>query len=440
MASRPALLRPVSRRAFLRRLALGSGATLVGCATSAAPPASSTFAFGPAAADVTATSALVWLCVNGRRRVHVEYGLDRQLRDAQVTPPVDATSETDYTATIELAGLRPGQGYFYRAVANGPGTPARGAIGRFTTAPGGPALTRFAWSGDLDAGHQPFRLLDRVVETAPHAFIMLGDTIYADLPTSRPAARSLADLRAKHRENRADLHLQRLLATTPVLAMWDDHEAENNFDRTHPLIPDARRAFREYWPVRTSHAAQLYRHCAWGPGADLFLLDCRQYRSPRGAGSGRTMLGRIQKEWLKDSLRASRALFKFVVSSVPFLGEWTPDAWSGYAEEREELLQFFRAERVPGIVVLSGDAHAALPVQDRGLHEFVAGPIGAGPLCQVYPPARAQLARQPFFMCDEPNFGLVTIRPAASPPEAQVEFRDGANAIRYSATLTPGTS
>ena len=189
---------------------------------------------------------------------------------------------------------------------------------------------------------------------------MLGDTIYADVPKDR-FNRSLSGYRYKHREDRSGAHLQRFMANTPGFTMWDDHEVENDFDRTNPLIPEGRRAFREYWPVRAAHSTILYRRFSWGPAVDFLVLDCRQFRSAQTEAEGptETMLGKLQKEWFKESIRSSRAPFKFVVSSVPFLGGWGPDKWSGYATEREELRRFFRSEGITGIIILSADVHAA---------------------------------------------------------------------------------
>ncbi len=117
--------------------------------------------------------------------------------------------------------------------------------------------------------------------------------------------------RLKHRENRAASHLQRLLASMPVYPMWDDHEVQNNFDSKNSLIPLGRRAFQEYRPIRgaTANSTVLYRHFSWGAGADFFILDCRQYRRPMFEilGPARTMLGRTQKEWFQESIRASKA-------------------------------------------------------------------------------------------------------------------------------------
>ena len=432
----------LTRRGFIQHVALAS--VLSGCA-SAGLGGRAGFSFGPAAADVTSRSALIWLRPTGRSRVQVEYGLDAGLAGALTTAAVEATAETNYTATVNLVGLEPGRQYFYRGVRlpTEPGLePVRGPIGRFRTPPEAAREFRFAWSGDIEAGHQPFTLLDAVVRRNPDFFVLLGDTIYADVPKAR-ADLSLGGYRWKHRENRADPHLQRLLASTAVVAIWDDHEVENDFDGTHPGIPEGRRAFREYWPVRT-HSADpsiLYRRLAWGPGADFFVLDCRQYRSPKEQGDGfdKTMLGRAQKEWLEQQLRASRASFKFVVSSVPFLGSWGPDKWSGYATERAELQRFIATERIGGVVFLSADIHAAMELEGRGVREFIAGPIAAWPLCQLVRDIRPRLeATGRFFICDAFNFGLVTVRPEKSPPEAEVEILDGASAVRYRAVVRAG--
>jgi len=435
--------RPLDRRAFLGEL-LGAAA-LSGCATPEGLRGARGFAFGPAAAEVTATSALIWLRPSGAGRVAVEYGTDPALAVARVTPPVDVTAETDYTVAVPLTGLAPGREHFYRGVLlpEGSGGPRRGAVGRFRTAPEDAREFTFGWSADMEAGSQPFTVLARAAEHDPHVFLMLGDTIYADIPRAR-ADLSLGGYRAKHRENRQDPHLQALLARTSVVAIWDDHEVENDFDRDHPKLAEGLRAFGEYWPVRT-HAPDsrvLYRRFAWGPAADFFVLDCRQYRSPQAEADGpaKTMLGAAQKAWFKDALAASRAPFKFVVTSVPFTGAWGPDRWDGYATERAELQRFFADRRITGIVLLSGDVHLAMDIDAGGGHrEFIAGPIGAWPACRIRPDARRLLAAsRRFFLCDAFNIGLVTVRPAASPPEAEVRFVDAAGTVRHRAVLRAG--
>ena len=433
----------ITRRAFLQQIAVASAATLAGCAPSGRNLPETAFAFGPTSAEVTARSALVWFRTSGQSRVKAEYGTDPGFGKTSVTRAVEAGPATDYTVVIELTGLLPNRQYFYRGVALAPdsaSSPARGPIGRFRTASETAQEFTFTWSADMEAGHQPFTLFDRIVEKDPHFFLHLGDTMYADRPRER-AVSTLAGFRSKHRENRADPHLQRLLASMPVYAIWDDHEVQNDFDRTHPLIPLGRQAFREYWPIRSpsSDATVLYRHFSWGSGADFFILDCRQYRRPKFeiVGPTKTMLGRTQKEWFQESIRASKAPFKFVISSIPFLGSWGLDKWSGYTAEREELIRFFHSERISGVIILSADLHAAADfIGPNGLRQFIAGPIAAWPHCLRHSQLRPHRATGlQFYLCGPFTYGLVTVRPETSPPEAEVQILDSANAVRHQARV-----
>jgi alkaline phosphatase D len=393
-----------------------------------------TLSFGPASFDVTATSALVWLRAAAGARVRLEYGTSAELDGATLTAPVVATEATDYTVVSDLTDLAPDTPYYYRGlVSSDDGEWVKGPIGRFRTAPASPREFRFAWSGDMEAGHRPFALFDHVTAQAPDFFLMVGDTMYADVPKERFVA-SLAHYRSKHRENRADGPLQRMLAALPVTAIWDDHEVQNDFDRTHSAQADGRRAFREYWPIRT--ADTLYRRFTWTPAADVFVLDCRSSRSPNREtdGPAKTMLGATQKAWLKEALRASSAIFKFVVSSVPFLPAGRQDSWAGFQTERRELVEFIRNETIRNVVVLSADIHMAYDFEGEGLQQFVAGPIAAWVHCRG---ANRAALRQAFerlgrpFVCDANNFGLIAVRPEATPPDIEVRFVDAAGVVRH---------
>ena len=395
------------------------------------------FSFGPASFDVTAASALIWLRTDGLARVHVEYGTRADLGDGVTSVALPARDATDFTVVTTVSGLSPDTEYFYRGVIGDGGTAGKGAIGRFRTAPVTAREFRFAWSGDMEAGRQPFTLLDQATALRPEFFLMLGDTMYADVPRSafRP---TLAHYRAKHRENRADAALQRLLRTTSVAAIWDDHEVNNDFDRTYHAIPQGRQAFREYWPVRTT--ATLYRRFTWTPAVEVFMLDCRSYRSPKLAidDAAKTMLGAGQKAWLEAGLKASTATFKIVCSSIPCLPETRVDAWSGYATERRALLDFIARERIRNVVILSADIHMALDFEEDGVQEFVAGPIGAVLHCR----GDAAAARKEVwtrtgrpFLCDATNFGLITVRPDGGRSELDVRIIDATGATRLRKTV-----
>ena len=83
--------------------------------------------------------------------------------------------------------------------------------------------------------------------------------------------------------------------------------------------------------------------------------------------------------------------------------------------------------------MLSGDVHTAVDIElDGGPREFVAGPLAAWPSCRIVPRIRALLeASGRFFICDSFNYGLVTVKPQASPPEVEVQYVDADDVVRY---------
>ncbi len=75
----------------------------------------------------------------------------------------------------------------------------------------------------------------------------------------------------------------------------------------------------------------------------------------------KSILGAEQFAWLTNQLRASTAKWRIIGNQVmlmPWNGVPTNDAWDGYQEEREKLLQFVKNQNINNIVVLTGDIHS----------------------------------------------------------------------------------
>lgn len=341
----------------------------------------------PVVGDVTEESALIWARADREAILQVEYGAEAELPEMRFTDPVDLSADRDFTAKVWLEGLAPGTRYVYRVHVRDPVDASRATvspIARFRTAPaqGEWEPLVFAYSGDAGQSYQPFRLLEAVRAEHPDFFLFLGDTIYADQGPGL-VARALDQYRAKYRGNRQDAAFERLTQETSFYVIWDDHEIANNANRTHPRLPVARQAFLEYWPIRedSEEPSRLYRSFQWGRAAELFLLDCRQYRSPQSEkdGTTKTMLGAQQEEWLKRALLASEADFKFIATTVP-LKYHTRDSWEGYRTERQELLEFIRAHQISNVIFLAADVHYAAVLQHvEGVTEIIAGPIAQLP-------------------------------------------------------------
>jgi alkaline phosphatase D len=399
-----------------------------------------------AVGDVTPTGAVLWLRGSAPGEARVRYRPASAPAETAASLSVPLLRATDFTAKVRLTGLTPGTRYGYRVESAGVGVD-----GEFATAPpaDSPARVKFLWSGDLGGGKvcrpagRGFAIFRAMAAERADFFLFVGDTVYADQRCDRPEvvpgsdfiAVSLAGFRAKHRYNRQDPAAAAFYATTPVFAIWDDHEVRNDFaGPVEPLMPVGRQAFLEYWPIMppAEEPGRLYRSFRWGRLLDVFILDTRQYRSPNAEpdGPGKTMLGAAQRRWLVDGVTGSTAVWKVVVSSVPlaistgrtFRDSWsgarldgTPDEGTGFAAERDAILRAFRSHAVKNLIVLAADVHHAElirhhPWPDFSFHEFIAGPLAA---TQGWPRMldRSLNPRPLFARGGVNNYGEITIEP-----------------------------
>ena len=204
---------------------------------------------------------------------------------------------------------------------------------------------------------------------------------------------NLANYRVRHAQYKSDPDLQAAHAVAPWLAVWDDHEVENNYAGLSQQDPAdgvdfrARRAaayqaYYEHMPLRSSSVPVnenmlLYRRVHWGQLATFHLLDTRQYRSNQACGDGtkvcpdadlpgRTITGATQESWLLDGLGQHSGTWDVIGQQVFFAsrladsaGATSMDAWDGYRASRARIQQGMVDRAVPNPVVLTGDVHAA---------------------------------------------------------------------------------
>lgn len=443
---------------------------------------------GIAVGDVTSRSALLWLRTDGPMMVQIEWApvaaWDIVSKMATAVAPVARSpllatgSESDFTLAVPLEGLTPATRYrLYVSVGmkrrEGTSTEARvAARGEFTTLADAKSHVpvTVAWSGDLGGqgrcrrGAAGYPIFDVMRAQPLDFFLFLGDTMYADYtcpsPPNEPGAdfraTTLAEYRARHRYQRGADALRRFLETTPVYAIWDDHEVRNNFAGPFDSqMSVGRQALREYWPIRVASddPQRLYRTVRAGADLELFILDTRQYRSPNADrdGPGKTMLGDQQLQWLLNGLTESTATWKAIVTTVPLSipkggGAGAPgnDGWAGgsdgtgFERERQAIVDYILGQKVKNVVFLAGDVHyvQANAYDPNGdgtpdFHEFVVGPLSAAP--GRLTPASVEL--RPTTLIHEGgymNFGLVRVTKSSF----DVTVLDEAGAVRFSHHLS----
>lgn len=436
----------LSRRTFLVKGCASAASLAAGLAAPRISRAADRPAIthGVQSGDISGDGAIVWSRADRPARMIVDIASSEGFRDVRQTLFADALPESDFTAKLLIDDLPAGQDIFYRVRFQNlsfPGALSEPQIGHFRTPAASRRSVSFTWSGDvagqgwgIDEARGGMRGFAAMVRNAPDFFIHCGDSIYADCPIEREirlpdgtmwrnivtdekaeAAQTLAQFRGNYRYNLLDRHLLSFNAQVPTLALWDDHEVTNDWwpgrriDEPHYsersaslLAARARRAFREYMPVREPQMGgdRAYRRIAYGPLLDVFLIDMRSYRGANdahhdgGAAAPMDLLGRTQLAWLKRELSRSRALWKVIAAGLP-LGLVSHDAVAQgdglpHGREREiaDLLVFMKRTGIRNVVWLTADmhytaAHAYDPnravFQDFDpFHEFVSGPLHAG--------------------------------------------------------------
>ncbi|HPG62171.1 MAG TPA: alkaline phosphatase D family protein [Casimicrobium sp.] len=393
---------------------------------------SGVLAFAPAAFEVHADKALIWVSANEAARLHVRWG-DAPDSLRKRSAEVSLEKRSDFTGSVALTGLPVGATIFYRVFA---GETAVSELCRFNAVRTAGQSFTLAFSGDTEEKYKPFRIFDTMAAAKPDFFMFLGDTVYADIP-KRDFSPTVPHYRRKHAAIRADKPMQNFLSQCASFATWDDHEIQNDAHGGLAFLPEAEQVYREYWPCTSVEPVGLYRAFSLSPAVDLIILDTRRFRSVQALTDGpeKTMLGPVQKQWFLNALKRSKAAFKVVATSVPFHGS-SQDAWGNYKTERDEIVAFIKREAIDNVVMISADYHFARDWSNKrtGIHEFMAGPLATFRTFDKTPNARERHSKGSHFVFgDDFNFGL--LRYDARSKTLSVSYQDSVGKVLYDAKV-----
>lgn len=395
-----------------------------------------------------------------------------------------ARPELGHSVHVTLDTLQPDRVYHYRFIAGG----ERSVAGRARTlpAPGAEvAQVRLGIAGCQDYQSGLYTALRHLAGEDCHAIFHYGDYIYEYgtraavfswglgqmVPTVRrhggPELFSLDDYRRRYTEIRLDLDLQEAHRSAAWLSSYDDHEVVNNWAGEVP--PDdtptelfllrraaAMQAWYEFMPVRAdafpkNGLSGPWRQYRFGRLLDARLLNTRAFRTNQPCDDRfgslcagirdpkAEMLGRVQEDWLVKGFGEARwnaLLQQVMMMSIARAREpepqgINPDSWAGYLAPRDRLLA--RLDRVPNLIVLTGDEHQhwagevrrsdARPDRPAQAIEFVTTSISSG---SDGPGTRAEhaaiLARNPglAYIRDERGYSVMTVTPEAWTAEMKV--------------------
>lgn len=321
--------------------------------------------------------------------VRVAYWLTSAPDQRIATEWLAVDDKADYTRQLHLEDLAAGAHYALlvegRADASDD-SPCR-LEGGFHTAPAPDAAARVTFTvvtgqdyhrrEDKANGHKIYPVMRKL---DPDFFIHTGDIVYFD--RLRPFATNLAAARFKW--NRIDaLPFQRDFHNQVAsYFMKDDHDTLR--DDCWPgqrygdlTFEQGKRLFLEQVPM----GEKTYRTVRWGKDLQIWLVEGRDFRSPNPAPDGpdKTIWGAEQKKWFFDTVKASDATFRILVSPTPMVG---PDkerkrdnhANPNFTHEGNELRAFIARQK--NMFFICGDRHWQYVSVDpvSGLREYSCGP------------------------------------------------------------------
>ena len=241
---------------------------------------------------------------------------------------------------------------------------------------------------------------DAVIAAEPDLFLYIGDAIYGDFDGRQVYDVTRETLDREWGVLASVASFQRLAASVPVMAVWDNHDYGRAEGGAEFALKDVSKEifldfFGEPDPSPRRQRSGIYDAKIFGPAGrrvQIILLDTRYNKGPyvlaerpEGAGGSLgkfapqtdatvTVLGAEQWAWLDKQLRQP-AEIRFIVSSTQIVADQKGmDEWGNYPHERRRLFDLIEATEAQGVVFLTGNVHfAEASVTLEGpypIHEF----------------------------------------------------------------------
>jgi alkaline phosphatase D len=198
--------------------------------------------------------------------------------------------------------------------------------------------------------------------------------------------------------------------------------------------------FTDYWANQTHGTMEtpgVFYRFQWSD-VEFFMLDDRFHRSPNNLPESpeKTMFGKQQLTWLKESLVSSTATFKVIVNGNQCLSRHSYETLRHYPSDFDELIGWIKHQKIGGIVFLSGDRHFAelsmLPdTSFYPLYDFTSSPLTAGVATDRRPEENALLVPGTF-VNDTRNFGMLRFDGPAADRRVVLELYDSTGTRRWS--------
>lgn len=295
----------------------------------------------------------------------------------------------DYTLKRKITGLKPNQRYQINLHGRREkDSDVTEISGQFNTAPSYEQIVPITFTStscqyfwDYDDSIRGFKIYDSMLKFNPQFHCQTGDFVYYD--KGGPMSYSVELARHKWNAINSWPSLIEFYANTPIYMQKDDHDMLRD-DASPSISPFGELTFDDglaIWYEQAPIIEKPYRTQQWGKNLQVWMVEGREFRSDNWEpdGPNKTIWGKEQKKWFVNSVKASNATFKVLVSPTPVVG---PDRSKGkndnhannaFKTEGDWLRKFLAAN---SMYVINGDRHWQYVSVDNetGLMEFSQGP------------------------------------------------------------------
>ena len=228
---------------------------------------------------------------------------------------------------------------------------------------------------------KPQPIWQAMIEHNPDVLVLLGDNVYGDTEDMKLLA-------SKYEQQWQQPGMQKILAKTALVGIWDDHDyGQNDAGLEYPQKEASRQILLDYFKVpknspRRSRPDGIYtsqiieRH---GLTIQLILPDLRWNRTPLTSVSQATylsekagqnlgpylpnlsaeasLLGEKQWRWVEQQFKipADVRIFASSIQVLPEFSGW--ESWANFPRERQRLIGLLDKHKVHNLVMVSGDTH-----------------------------------------------------------------------------------
>jgi alkaline phosphatase D len=426
--SSTATFKDVSEDEEVRKLCEEQGISLIG---------------GPMLGCVAEDGASVWVRTVRPASVEVKVG-------DKTFGPVKSSFETDLSAVVRVTGLSAGSTTPYKVLVDGNEVPVPKHAAMMTPSKDDTEKTRIAFATcphRWGLGNE--KQSNMVLEHKPHAILLYGDVAVQDRKSDFAMHRADYALREFHPA------WQNMVAAIPVYASWDDHDyyandawgvQRNGSDTDRREI---RKVFKHSWnnPYYGlgEEGGGIFQHTRIGP-CDVIMTDNRYFREAEGRYC---FLGGAQMEWLKKTLLSCKGPF-IIMSCGTMWSDFVTngkDSWGKFDPGgREEILSLIENERIPGVLLISGDRHGArvfkIP-RPSGFEFYEFEPASFGGRGDGPPATNENWTTQLCGIAGKYAFGEFTFHVSKQDPEVAFRLIQDDDTVLYELTLkrsqlTPG--